>query len=128
MEYVTKTDMEAVLRRPIDMDEWEQIQGLLRRAARELTLLVGDLTQYDPELVGDTLADAIREEWNNPNHIKQETDSSYSYTRAVLESGQEGRFWWPSNLLALFGIHDDYRGRLRVLKVGVSPAMRGWVS
>lgn len=127
MEYVTKDEMEAVLRRPLSGEQWVQMQGLLRRAARELELLVGDLTQYDPELVGDTLADAIREEWVNPDRLKQEMDSSYSYTKAELPDGQEGRFWWPSNLLALFGVEQPKGGRLRVIRVGVSPAMHGWI-
>ncbi|MGO1562616.1 MAG: hypothetical protein ACTHW7_12410 [Actinomycetaceae bacterium] len=128
MDYVTKPDMEAVLRREVTEAEWGQIQALLRRAERELTLLVGDLSQHDPELVADTLADAIREEWVNPERYKSEQDNSYSYTRATLPSGHEGRFWWPENLLELFGIGKDHRGRLKVVPIGISPGMRGWIS
>lgn len=127
MERVTRDDVEAILRREVSDAEWAQIQALLRRAERELTLLVGDLAQYDPALVADTLTDAIREEWVNPDRLKQEMDSSYSYTKAELPDGQQGRFWWPSNLLDLFGVERASSGRLRVLSVGISPAMRGWV-
>lgn len=126
-DYVQKADMEAVLRRPISEDEWTHIEALLRRAERELALLVGDLGQHDPQLVADTLVDAIREEWVNPQRLKSETDDSYSYTRVELSSGQRGRFWWPCNLLDLFGIVREKPGRLRVIPVGISTGMRGWV-
>ena len=127
MEWVTKVALEAALRRPLTDEEWVQAQELLRRAARELTLLVGDLAQYDPDLVSDTLVDAIREEWVNPDRLTSEQDSSYSYRKTTLPSGAPGRFWWPENLLDLFGIGGDHRGRLRVVPARISPGMRGWL-
>lgn len=124
MDYVTRTDMETALRRTIDDAEWAQIEGLLRRAARELALLVGDLAEHDPTLVGDTLVDAIREDVENPERLRMEQDGSYSYQRFALPSGLEGRFWWPINLRDLFGLPST-RGRIRVARMGFSP--RGWV-
>lgn len=124
MDYVTRADMQAALGRTIDDAEWEQVQGLLRRAARELTLLVGELAQYDRQLVVDTLVDAIREDVENPERLRMEQDGSYSYQRFALPSGLEGRFWWPINLRDLFGLPSD-RGRIRVARMGFSP--HGWV-
>ena len=124
MDYVTRADMQAALGRTIDDAEWEQVQGLLRRAARELTLLVGELAQYDRQLVVDTLVDAIREDVENPERLRMEQDGSYSYQRFALPSGLEGRFWWPINLRDLFGL-PSARGRIRVARMGFSP--HGWV-
>ena len=124
MDYVTRSDMEAALGRTIDDAKWAQVQGLLRRAARELTLLVGELTQYDRQLVVDTLVDAIREDVENPERLRMEQDGSYSYQRFALPSGLEGRFWWPINLRDLFGL-PSARGRIRVTRMGFSP--HGWV-
>lgn len=127
MNYVTKVQMEIALRRTIDDVEWAQIEGLLRRAARELDLLVGDLSTFDSELVSDTLVDAIREDVENPGRLRMEQDGSYSYQRYAMPSGLEGRFWWPTNLLDLFGIATDSGNRLRVIPIGISRAGRGWL-
>lgn len=125
--YVTQPEAEAAFRQDLTSEEWEQLQALLRRAARELELLVGPLGEHDRQLVSDSLLDAVKHEWTNPDRFRSETDQSYSYQRFELPSGLRGRFWWPENLLDLFGIPRDYRGRLRVIPVGVSPAGRGWL-
>lgn len=125
-DFVGQDDAEEALREELSETQWSQIEALLRRAERELTLLVGDLSRHDPLLVGDTLIDAIREEWTNPDRYRSETDNSYSYTRYSLPSGEQGRFWWPRNLYELFGIKRPGK-KLRVLPIGVSSASRGWV-
>lgn len=127
VEYVTRPEAEAAFRQDFTDEQWQQLQALLRRAARELTLLVGPLDQYDRQLVSDTLLDAVQHEWTNPDRFRSETDQSYSYQRFELPSGLRGRFWWPENLCDLFGIPSDRRGKLRVIRIGVSPVQRGWL-
>lgn len=127
MEFVTITDVtDAPGWDEVTDADWPRIEGLVRRAQRELTLLVGDLGPHDAALVRDTLLDAIREEWSNPNRLVSESDDNYSYRRHTLPSGAPGRFWWPVNLLDLFGV-ESAGGRLRSIPVGLSPASRGWL-
>lgn len=121
-----KSAVELAFRRSLSGDEYMQVLDLSRRAERELALLVGDLSAFDVELVHDTLIDAIREEWVNPERYRSETDDSYSYTRFALPSGIQGRFWWPSNLYGLFGVEKVQR-RPRTVIIGTPPAMRGWL-
>lgn len=126
--YVDQTDFERAWHGgSLDESEWQRIDGLLRRAERELTLLVGDLSGYDGRLVADTLVDAVIESQmvDNPARFRSESDGDYTYTRMTLTNGSRSRFWWPRNLLELFGIHDSGR-RLRVHRIGPSPAGRGW--
>ncbi len=124
--YVSNLALESVLRTTLTDVELGQIEGLIRRAERELALLVGDLAQYDPELVEDTLVDSIREAWLNPQGLRSETDDSYSYTRFAMSSGTPGRFWWPTNLHALFGLPAPGK-RLRTIPLGITPGSRGWL-
>ena len=86
---------------------------------------MGDLAGYDVGLVSDTLADAIREELLNPERYRSETDGNYSYTRMTLSSGARGRFWWPVNLLDLFGISSTRRPRTVFMRP-LSPGSSGW--
>lgn len=121
-----KSLVELAFRRTLSDDEYLQVLDLARRAERELGLLVGDLSAFDDELVRDTLLDAIREEWVNPERFRSETDDSYSYTRFSVPGGIRGRFWWPLNLYGLFGIERAV-GRPRTVIIGSPPAMRGWL-
>lgn len=124
MQEITQPEFQADTGVTLTPEQWGRVQGLLRRAARELTLLVGDLEQHDSALVKDTLIDAVREDAINPERYISETDDAYSYRRYDLPDGTPGRFWWPANLLELFGIKAP--GRLiRVVRMRPSP--RGWV-
>ncbi len=118
-------DLEHALRRQISADDWGHATDLLRRAERELTLLVGDLSGFDQTLVTDTLYDSIREEWRNPDGYRSETDDSYSYTRFQMPSGIQGRFWWPINLYDLFGV-EPARKAGRTLPLPLAGVSRGW--
>ena len=112
---------------PLTDTEWKRTSGLLRRAERELALIVGPLDQIpDVQLVKDTLIDAVIESQliDNPNHYRSESDGGYSYSRFTLPSGRASRFWWPQNLLELFGRRVD-DGKLRMLRA--RPSRLGWV-
>lgn len=124
MQEITQPEFQADTGVTLTPEQWGRVQGLLRRAARELTLLVGDLEQHDSALVKDTLIDAVREDAINPERYISETDDAYSYRRYDLPDGTPGRFWWPANLLALFGLNEPGK-RLRVIPLRPSP--RGWV-
>ena len=71
----------------------DRVTGLLRRAARSLRGLVGDLTQYEAGLVTDTLVDAVIRRLDNPRGFASETDGDYSYR---YFKGSDG-FWWPGD-------------------------------
>lgn len=124
--FVSKAAAAQALRQDLDDAQWQQLDALLRRAERELRLLIGPLEPHDQQLVADTLIDAVREEWHNPDRYRSETDNTYSYTRYALPSGEQGRFWWPTNLYGLFGLQRPGKA-LRVIPVGLSPAGRGWL-
>lgn len=121
---IDQADFQADAGVTLTPEQWKRVQGLLRRAERELTLLVGDLYQHDEDLVRDTLIDAVREDAINPDRYQSETDDAYSYRRYDLPDGTPGRFWWPANLLDLFGVGRPGRP-LRVVHMRPSP--RGWV-
>lgn len=123
---IQKDSIETAFRRDLTDDEYEQVLDLLRRAERELGLLVGDLSGFNQQLVNDTLVDSVREEFTNPHRYRSETDDSYSYTRFALPGGIKGRFWWPLNLYGLFGL-DQVRQRPRTVIIGTPSAMRGWL-
>lgn len=135
--YVSQEDWEEQ-RGVVTEDEWKQIDALLRRAERELAILVGDLSQFDPQLVKDTLIDAIvvGGTVTNPEGFKSETDGDYSYVRFDLPDGLgKSRFWWPLNLCVLFGDPDTPfcnlsrgGGKVTTHSIRTSCAMRGWVS
>lgn len=121
---ISQADFQADAGVTLTPEQWARVQGLLRRAERELTLLVGDLTKHDEALVKDTLIDAVREDAINPDRYQSETDDAYSYRRYDLPDGTPGRFWWPANLLELFGIRRP--GRL-LRAIPLRPSPRGWV-
>ncbi|WP_346007461.1 hypothetical protein [Janibacter terrae] len=123
MQRITQTEFQADAGLTLTPEQWSRVQGLLRRAERELTLLVGDLAGHDGELIKDTLVDAVREDAINPDRYQSETDDAYSYRRYDLPDGTPGRFWWPANVLELFGIKRP-GGRLSVVRLHPSP--RGW--
>lgn len=121
---ISQADFQADAGVTLTPEQWARVQGLLRRAERELTLLVGGLAKHDPDLVRDTLIDAVREDAINPDRYQSETDDAYSYRRYDLPDGTPGRFWWPANLLELFGIRRP--GRL-LRAIPLCPSPRGWV-
>lgn len=135
-EFVTEAEWEAQ-RGPISEDEWASVSALLRRAERELELLVGDLTQFDRQLVSDTLIDSVSvsQILDNPEGFKSETDGDYTYTRFDLPSGLgRSRFWWPPMLCRLFGDPDtDFcrlnrgGGKVNTYPIQISCSMRGWL-
>lgn len=121
---ISQADFQADAGVTLTPEQWVRVQGLLRRAERELTLLVGGLAKHDPDLVRDTLIDAVREDAINPDRYQSETDDAYSYRRYDLPDGTPGRFWWPANLFELFGIRRP--GRL-MRAIPLRPSPRGWV-
>lgn len=76
-----------------------RVDGYIRRAERSLAGLVGDLAGHDPQLVTDTVVDAVIRRYDNPKGFRSESDGDYSYT---LIRGSDG-FWWPSDWRVLFG-------------------------
>ena len=98
----------------------DRVTGLLRRAARSLRALVGDLTQYEAGLVTDTLVDAVIRRLDNPRGFASETDGDYSYR---YFKGSDG-FWWPGDWAALFGVTAPVRG----LPTRVPSQWRGWAA
>lgn len=134
--FVTETEWEAQ-RGTVTTEEWEAISALLRRAERELELLVGDLSQHDPELVADTLIDsvAVSQILDNPEGFKSETDGDYTYVRFNLPEGLgRSRFWWPPMLCKLFGDPDttfcrlgQHGGKATTHPIKISCSMRGWL-
>lgn len=98
----------------------DRVTGLLRRAARSLRALVGDLTQYEADLVTDTLVDAVIRRLDNPRGFASETDGDYSYR---YFKGSDG-FWWPGDWAALFGVTAPVRG----MSTRVPSQWRGWAA
>lgn len=129
MVVVSQTDFEAMWSGgEVTEQEWTRITGYLRRASRELVLLIGGLEGHDQDLVKDTLIDAVIESQlvDNPNRFASESDGGYSYTRYSLPSGHQSRFWWPSNLLELFGKRVA-KGELRMRSIRPSRPYMGWL-
>lgn len=105
----------------IDDATWLRVRALLRRAQRELTLMLGDLHQFDEETVIDALVDAVAQsgQVDNPGRLRSESDGDYSYTRYDLPGGAgRTRFWWPYDLCALFGDPDTEFCRMGAIKPG----------